>query len=562
MEERKDNIHDYIKSYVDNSSVGLKKKVVKATIKEIQSDDFVVVDAGLKSEGLIPMKEFFQVGEKESLQVGQEISVYILGKEKEGKALLSREKAIKEETLKELEECFETGQKCKGIVFGKVKGGLSMDIKGVIAFLPGSQIDFEAVKDVSYLMGKEIECKVLKIQTKGQQTVIVSRKAVLEDESRNDREGFVNSIKEGDVVKGVVKNITEYGVFVRLHYGVDGLVHINDISWEKILHPSEVLELNQEITVKVLKIDDTNKISLGIKQLKSNPWDEIKDKFPIGKNLDITISEINSYEALCELDENIEGVLNENNLKWGRLESVEAFKNLKPRDSLKVQVIDIDTDKHQIKLSAKHLTPNISDKFLENKAINDIFEGEIISVTEFGVFVKLAESVEGKISNSDITWNRDYKKELQTMNVGDTIKVVYLGKGMSNIKLGIKQLTKPPFEKHLFNVKVGDIVTVEVIDNKDRRSLEVKLFDEITAYIRSEELALEIGDRKTNRFVVGTRIDAKIIMLDVKAKKIHLSIKALEEEKYKNTLKKYGSSESGASLAHVLGDITGYKDEE
>ena len=560
-ENTQNDILNYLREYTENANIGAKGKLISSVIKNI-TEDHVVVDAGSKSECLIPKKEFFQINELQNLQIGDTINVYATGKSEKGKMIVSREKAIREETMKHLEECFDKNQRCKGIVFGKVKGGLSMDINGVVAFLPGSQIDFEAIKDVTYLMGKEIDVKVLKIQTKGLQTVIVSRKAILEEDSVGDRSNFISSVKQDMVLKGVVKNITEYGVFVKLHYGVDGLIHINDISWEKISHPSEVLEIGQEIDVKIIKIEEeTGKISLGVKQLQDNPWEKIKNKYPLGTQITVEISEISGYEAIADIDDTLEGVINENNIAWGRAESIERFKELKVGDKIKTIVVEIDTDKHRIKLSVKHLTENPADKLLANKEIGQTLEGEIISVQEFGIFVKLAEGVEGKVSTQDITWKRDYKSELKHFNVGDKIKVVYLSKGISSIKLGIKQATDHPFDKYLSKTKVGDVITCEVLDNTDRRMLEVRLFGEITTIIKAEELGVEASDRRTNRFLVGNKLDAKVTMIDHKSKKIFLSVRALESDEYNKTIKKYGSAESGASLMSVAG-FANFKDEE
>lgn len=551
------DLYNFVSSYVDSSNVGLINRVIPATVTEIdRSRGFVVVDAAIKSEGVIPLEEFFLAGEKDRLQVGDVVDVYVLYGEKEGKVILSREKAIREKSLAHLEKCFENKETCFGIVFGKVKGGLIVDFDGAEAFLPGSQIvEDSTIRDVSQFMGQRIECMVLKIQKDGPfRTTIVSRRAVLEERNKKSTDSFLENIHEGLVMEGVVKNITDYGVFVRLYPGIDGLVYLSDICWEKITHPMEVLEQNQTVKVVVLGIDKDKRISLGMKQLIDNPWNDLKQKYANGGVVKCKVTDVRDRDAIVEIEDGVHAVIPENEFAWGLVSSSAKFKSVNVGDVFDAKIITVDTNNQKIIASCKHLEESPEEKYLDSIKEGTTVKGKILMISEYGIFVELAPKVEGKISNYDICWDGNIAKVTENLKIGDEIEVMYLGRKSvyKDIALGLKQLTKSPFDEKLANVNVGDVVTVVVTDNSNKKFLETSLFDSIKVTIDSDELSKDPSEQKTNRFAIGNKLDAIVTNIDRKHHKISVSVKEFENKKYMETVQKYGSSNSGATIASVF----------
>jgi small subunit ribosomal protein S1 len=529
-----------------NESMGkqssLEGSVVKGRVVSM-TDDFALIDAGLKSEGRIALKEFGAPGAPAEIRVGDMVDVFVDRMEdKNGEAVLSREKAKREEAWTVLEKSHASQTRVSGIIFGKVKGGFTVDLQGAIAFLPGSQVDIRPVKDITPLMGTPQPFQILKMdRLRG--NIVVSRRAVLEESRAEARSELVANLKEGQVLQGVVKNITDYGAFVDLG-GVDGLLHVTDISWKRINHPSEALQIGQSVRVQVIRFNaETQRISLGIKQLEADPWEGMAAKYPAGTRLKGRVTNITDYGAFVELEPGIEGLVHVSEMSWTK-KNQHPNKIVSPGQEIEVQVLDTDLTKRRISLGIKQCQENPWQNFADKYPPDTELEGEIRNITEFGLFVALPGDIDGMIHVSDISWDKSGEEALTGYAKGQSIKFKVLESDpeKERVSLGIKQLSADPFENVSLGVKKGDVVTCTVSAITDG-GIEVSLGDNLTGFIRKGELSRERGEQRPDRFAVGEKVDAKIT----------LSIKAREIDEEKEAMAEYGSSDSGASLGDILG---------
>ncbi len=526
--------------------------VVKGQVVETNSD-VIVVDVGLKNEGRIAISEF-QVGMNQELpKVGDIVDVFVEKVEGRKGTILSREKAIREESWVTLEELFDKQQNVMGIIFGRVKGGFTVDLKGVVAFLPGSQVDVRPIKDPASIMNIEQPFQILKMDKK-LGNIVVSRRAILEESRSEARDEMLSQIKEGMVLTGIVKNITDYGAFVDLG-SVDGLLHVTDISWSRINHPSEVLSFGQEIKVVVIKYnEDTKRISLGMKQLDANPWQNIKEEFSVNKVMKGKVTNIADYGAFIELKDGIEGLVHSSEISWGKTNQ-NPKKLLNIGQEVEFMILDVDTEKNRISLSIKKCQDNPLVKFAEKHPIGSIIKAPIRNITDFGMFVALDVNTDGMIHESDISWETTGTEALKNFKRGDEIecRVLNIDIDKDRVALGIKQLSEAPNEgKDIEEFKKNMVVTCVVTEIKDE-GIEVTLDGKATGTIKKSDLSAEKYDQKPERFAEGDRLDAKIIAIDKSTKKFTLSIKALEMDERQKAIKEYGSTDSGASLGDILG---------
>lgn len=529
------------------------KTVVKGVITKLDKD-VVTVDIGMKDEGRISMKEFVQYGKLPDLSVGDEIDVYIQSYENyHGGISLSRSDAVRENSWKILEKAMEEKTPIDGMVFGRVKGGLTVDLNGVIAFLPGSQVDTSPVKDISGLLGVVQPFIVLKVD-KEQGNVVVSRRAIIEESRAEARDEALSKISVGEVLEGTVKNITDYGAFVDLG-SIDGLLHITDISWNKINHPSEVLAIGQKINVKVIKYDkESKRISLGVKQLEKNTWEGLDERYPKNIKMKGTVTNVIDYGIFVKLEPGVEGLVHLSEFSW--VKPTQPLKKLvKEGQEVEFMVLDIDIEKHRISLGMKQCRENIWDKFSERYPIGTKVEGKVEKVTDFGLFVNFGEEVNGLVHANDLTWVGSPDKELKKYKVEDEVKavVIAIDSDKGRVNLGIKQIEKDPFEAIFADLKKGKIVTcrVKAIESD---GISVEIADQITSFVKRSDLATEKIEQRPDRFAVGDRVDAKIVHLDKATRKVALSIKSLEREEQQKKIKEFGSVSSGASLGDILGE--------
>ncbi len=526
--------------------------VVKGQVVEANSD-IIVVDVGLKNEGRIAVSEFQILKDQELPKVGDIVDVYVERVEGRRGTVLSREKAIREESWIKLEKMFEDGEHIKGTIFGRVKGGFTVDIGGVVAFLPGSQADVRPIKDPTSIMDIEQPFQILKMDKK-LGNIVVSRKAILEESRSEAREEMLAKIKEGDVLDGVVKNITDYGAFVDLG-SLDGLLHVTDISWSRINHPSEVLTFGQEVKVMVIKFnEDTKRISLGMKQLDANPWDSISEEFPSGKKMKGKITNIADYGVFIELKDGIEGLVHTSEIAWGKTNQ-NPKKLLSIGQEVDFVVLDVDKDKHRISLSIKQCYDNPLIKFSEDNPVGSTIKAPIRNITDFGMFIALGENTDGMIHESDISWEGSGATLLANYKKGDEVecKVLNIDIDKDRVALGIKQLTDSPYGETANLYKKNMVVTCVVI-GATNDGIEVNLDDKATGFIKKIDLAAERSEQKIDRFAEGDRVDAKVISID-KAGRVNLSVKALEKEAHEKAIKEYGSTDSGASIGDILGAV-------
>jgi small subunit ribosomal protein S1 len=527
--------------------------VVRGIITGIDKD-VVIVDIGIKDEGRIPIKEFVQAGKVQDIHVGDETDVYIRSYENRyGKVILSRERAVKEGGWHRLENAAQKKEPVNGIIVGRVKGGLMVDLDGVIAFLPGSQVDTKPVKDISGMMGVEQPFIVLKADRE-QGNIIVSRRAILEEQKKEVMQQSMSHIKLGQVLDGVVKNITDYGAFIDLGQ-VDGLLHVTDISWSKTAHPSEVLSVGQEVKVKVIKCDEeSGRISLGMKQLQDNPWELVAAKYPVGTNLTRKITNITDYGIFIELEHGIEGLAHVSELSWTR-PALHPSKVFKPGQEVECVVLEMDVNKHRIALGVKQRT-DVSWQTLEDEySVGRVLEGKVAEVLKTVLIIELAPNVTGMLHVSDISWSDSPKKGAQTYKVGEVIKAVVLSldSARCHINLGVKQLEKDPLESASEFLKVGRVVTC-TIKAINKGGIVVEVGPGIDTLIARSDLSADKVEQRPERFAVGDRVDAKIISVDKVTRRVGLSIKALELEEKKRKISTYGSVTSGATLGDVLGE--------
>jgi len=536
-------------SFIDRSPA--EGSVVKGQIVAIEND-FVVVDVGLKTEGRVPLKEFGMPGSESSVSVGDEVEVYVERVENAlGEAVLSRDKARREESWTRLEKAFEDEGRVSGVIFGRVKGGFTVDLDGAVAFLPGSQVDVRPVRDVGPLMNIPQIFQILKMDRR-RGNIVVSRRAVLEERRAEERTELIASLGEGQMVKGTVKNITDYGAFVDLG-GVDGLLHVTDIAWRRVSHPTEVLNVGQEVEVQIIKVNhDTQRISLGMKQLQTDPWEGVDVKYPVGSRFNGKITNVTDYGAFVELEAGVEGLVHVSEMSWVK-KNLHPNKIVNPEDEVDVMVLEVDANKRRISLGLKQCIDNPWSEFADSQTVGTILEGEIRNITEFGLFVGLPGDIDGMVHLSDLSWDKPGDVAVQEYEKGQTVqvKILDVDPEKERISLGIKQLSSDPLEK-LGELKKGKVVTVTVVEVQDG-GLEVEITEGVRAYIRRSDLARDRSDQRPERFGVGNKIDAMIMNIDKSGRKIGLSIKARETAEEKEAVQQYGSSDSGASLGDILG---------
>jgi len=545
-----DLVYAYFDSFA-HSNIGNVGKVVDGTIVGINyKKGFIIVDAGLKSEGIIPIKEFFKKDEEKDFKVGDTVKVYVMGIDSNnGGYILSRENAIKEESRLKVKQAFENGDVIEGIPFAKVKSGLSVDFDGFIAFLPGSQIDEGNVTDISNIIGKKQKFKVIQFDDKN---AVVSRKSVIEDNYKPIRDEFYATAHEGMEVEGKIRNITDYGVFIDLGFGVDALLHVTDIVWGKIGHPSEILSVGETVRAKVIKLDKANnKIAVSMKALTENAWLKLVKDIEVGSKVKGKITSIEKYGLFVEISKGVEGLVHVSELVWGSGAN-EKLKEYKEGDEIETMVLEIDGDKQRVALSVRRLLRNPLKEFADAHQTGEQLEGVISRVVDYGFYVTIDE-VEGFVNLDNIAWLGDVDI-LSRYKEGDKVKVAYLSIDDKQTKLsfGIKQLIENPFEKYKDLFVVGNNVTCTVCGLKPDR-MDVEVVEGVYSSIKKANLSRDKLDQRVDRFTIGDKVDAKITSFDLASKKLVLSIKDLEEEEYKKIIEKYGSDNSGASLADVLG---------
>jgi small subunit ribosomal protein S1 len=515
--------------------------------------DAVIIDVGLKSEGRVPLKELTTPGQEPDVNIGDEIEVYVERMEdKNGQAMLSREKARREEAWGVLEASFEKQERVTGVIFGKVKGGFTVDLSGATAFLPGSQVDIRPVRDLGPLMGTPQPFQILKIDRR-RGNIVVSRRAVLEESRAEARSELVSNLQEGQVLQGVVKNITDYGAFVDLG-GVDGLLHVTDIAWQRISHPSEALQIGETVEVQVIRFNpETQRISLGMKQLQSDPWESVEGKFPIGSKLEGRVTNITDYGAFVELEAGVEGLVHVSEMSWTK-KNVHPGKIVSTSQQVEVMVLDVDLGKRRISLGLKQCSGNPWEEYSAANPAGTEIEGEIRNITEFGLFVGLTEEIDGLVHLSDISWEATGEAALEGFNKGDMVKAKILDVDIDKerISLGIKQLTDDPYAGQMDSHRKGEVVTCTVTQLTDN-GIEVSVGESLTGFIRRADLSRDRAEQRANRFAVGEKVDAVITNVDKKSRKLTLSIKARETAEEKQAVEEYGSSDSGASLGDILG---------
>jgi small subunit ribosomal protein S1 len=539
-----------------NESMGvansLEGTVVKGRVISIENDA-ALIDVGLKSEGRVPLKEFAAGGQEPEIHVGDIVEVFLERMEdKNGEASLSREKARREEAWTQLEKSFQANERVTGRIFGRVKGGFTVDLDGAVAFLPGSQVDIRPVRDIGPLLGSDQPFQILKMD-RSRGNIVVSRRAVLEESRAEQRSELVASLKEGQILTGVVKNITDYGAFVDLG-GVDGLLHVTDIAWRRINHPSEALHIGQSVKVQVIRFNpETQRISLGMKQLEADPWEGVELKYPSGAKFKGRVTNITDYGAFVELEPGVEGLVHVSEMSWTK-KNVHPGKIVSTSQEVEVMVLDVDPQKRRISLGLKQVMPNPWDAFIEEHPVGNTVEGEVRNITEFGLFIGLPGDIDGMVHLSDIDWSRSGEEAVHDYRKGQLVKVKVLDVDVEKerISLGIKQLEADPFEAGVASVKKGDVVTA-TISSIQEGGIEVALPDGMPGFIRKSELSRDRSEQRPDRFAVGERVDAKITTVDRATRRVSLSIKAREVDEEKRAMQEFGSAESGASLGDILG---------
>ena len=546
-------------SFAENTAI--EGSVVKGSVVGV-SDDYVTIDVGLKSEGRVPLKEFAAPGQDAEIQVGDSVEVYVERMEdREGAAMLSREKARREEAWILLENAFEAQERVTGVIFGRVKGGFTVDLSGATAFLPGSQVDIRPIHDVGPLMGTPQPFQILKIDRR-RGNIVVSRRAVLEESRAEARSELVSNLQEGQILQGIVKNITDYGAFVDLG-GVDGLLHVTDIAWKRINHPSEALQVGQTVDVQVIRFNpETQRISLGMKQLLSDPWENATEKFAVGLKMEGRVTNITDYGAFVELDEGVEGLVHVSEMSWTK-KNVHPGKIVSTSQQIEVMVLDVDLVKRRISLGLKQCMANPWEAFRESHEVGTIIEGEVRNITEFGIFVGLSEEIDGLVHLSDISWETTGEAAMEGFEKGAKIqaKILEIDLEKERISLGIKQLTEDPYAGEAEKVRKGDIVTCTITAVVEQ-GLEVSVGENLSGFIRRADLSRERGEQRTERFAVDEKVDAVITQVDRKTHNLTLSIKAREVEEEKKAMADFGSSDSGASLGDILSAALAKKDDD
>lgn len=536
----------------------LEGSVVKGKVVAIEKD-MAVIDVGLKTEGRVALKEFSGPGRDSTLEVGSEVEVYLERIENAlGEAVISRDKARREESWVKLEKAFEDKEKVEGVIFNQVKGGFTVDLDGAVAFLPRSQVDIRPIRDVTPLMNTPQPFEILKMDRR-RGNIVVSRRTVLEESRAEQRTEIVGKLEEGQEIDGTVKNITDYGAFVDLG-GIDGLLHVTDIAWRRVNHPSEVLTIGETVKVKIIKINhETHRISLGIKQLQEDPWQNIETKYPIDARFNGHVTNITDYGAFVELEPGIEGLIHVSEMSWTK-KNVHPGKIVATSQEVDVQVLEVDPVKRRISLGLKQTLNNPWESFAEKYPVGTIVEGEVKNKTEFGLFVGLEGDVDGMVHLSDLDWKRAGEQVIDEFKKGDQVRAQILDVDVDKerISLGIKQLGEDPFASAKAGedgseIRRGSVVTCEILEVKEG-GLEVQLAGtDLNAFIKRNELARDRGDQRPDRFAVGEKVDARVTVFDRKARKVSVSIKALEMAEEKEAIAQFGSADSGASLGDILG---------
>jgi small subunit ribosomal protein S1 len=544
--------------------------VVKGKVVAIEKD-MAVIDVGLKTEGRVALKEFTNHGRDPAPGVGDEVEVYLERIENAlGEAVISRDKARREESWVKLEQAFEKNEKVEGVIFNQVKGGFTVDLDGAVAFLPRSQVDIRPVRDVAPLMNVPQPFQILKMDRR-RGNIVVSRRTVLEESRAEQRHEIVANLVEGQVIDGTVKNLTDYGAFVDLG-GIDGLLHVTDIAWRRVNHPSEVLTIGQQVKVRIIKINhDTHRISLGMKQLQEDPWSAIEARYQVGQKLKGRVTNIADYGAFVELEPGIEGLIHVSEMSWTK-KNVHPGKIVSTSQEVEVQVLEVDAAKRRISLGLKQTLQNPWEAFAEKHPVGSEVEGEVKNKTEFGLFIGLDGDVDGMVHLSDLDWTRPGEQAIEDYKKGDKVhaKVLDVDVEKERIAIGIKQLASDPFAAKKTgdeggaegDLRKGSVVTCEVVEVKDG-GIEVKIAGtDLTAFIKRSELARDRGDQRPERFSVGEKVDARITQFDRRARKIAVSIKALEVAEEKEAIAQYGSADSGASLGDILGAALKARDQK
>jgi len=518
-------------------------------------NDYVVVDVGLKTEGRIALREFSFQGVKEEVNVGDDVDVYLERIENAlGDAVFSREKARREEAWNRLEESFDKGEAVTGQIVGRVKGGFTVDLGGANAFLPGSQVDIRPVRDVGPLMGQDQPFAVLKMD-RPRGNIVVSRRAVLEESRAEQRAELVNQLSEGEIREGVVKNITDYGAFVDLG-GIDGLLHVTDMSWRRVNHPSQVLAVGETVKVQIIKINpETQRISLGMKQLQEDPWDGVAAKYPVATRFTGRVTNITDYGAFVELEPGVEGLVHVSEMSWTK-KNIDPGKIVSTSQEVEVLVLDVDPEKRRISLGLKQTNDNPWDAFAANFPAGTVVKGEVRNITEFGLFIGLDGEIDGMIHLSDLDWSTPGEQAIQNYTKGDMVeaKVLDVDVAKERISLGVKQLDGDPMEGAEDTVKRGSTITCKVTEITTG-GIEVAFGDDdvMKSFIRKSDLSRDRSEQRPERFAVGDKVDAMVTNFDRAARKVSLSIKALEVSEEKKAVAEFGSSDAGASLGDILG---------
>ena len=526
-------------------------QVVKGKITAIEKD-LAVIDVGLKMEGRVALKEFGASGRNSELKVGDEVEVYLERVENAlGEAVLSRDKARREESWTRLEKRFEANEKVEGVIFNKVKGGFTVDLDGAVAFLPGSQVDIRPVRDIGPLMNQPTQFQILKMDRR-RGNIVVSRRSVLEETRAEQRTEIVARLAEGQVIDGVVKNITDYGAFIDLG-GIDGLLHVTDMAWRRVNHPSDVVNVGDTVKVQIIRINpDTQRISLGMKQLQSDPWQGIEAKYPVGARFSGTITNIADYGAFVELEPGVEGLIHVSEMSWTK-KNTHPGKIVSTSQQVDVQVLEVDPNKRRISLGLKQTQENPWDGFLVTHPKGTMVEGPVRNITEFGLFIGLDGGVDGMVHLSDLDWNKSGDEAIKDYKKGDNVKAVVLDvdSAKERISLGIKQVSGDPLDT-IAKFKKGDPVTCEVIA-VEANGIQVRIAEsDITTYVKRSDLSRDRSEQRPERFNVGDKVDAAVISVDKTTRRIQVSVKALEIAEEKQAVAQYGSSDSGASLGDIF----------
>ncbi|MGI9376314.1 MAG: 30S ribosomal protein S1 [Tsuneonella suprasediminis] len=541
---------------------GFEGRVVKGTVTAIENG-MAVIDVGLKSEGRVNLKEFMRSDDEHGLQVGSEVEVFVDRVENaDGEAMLSRDRARREAAWDKLESEFGEGKRVDGRIFGRVKGGFTVDLDGAVAFLPGSQVDIRPVRDVTPLMDMPQPFQILKMDRR-RGNIVVSRRAVLEETRAEQRSELIDKLAEGQVIDGVVKNITDYGAFVDLG-GIDGLLHVTDMSYKRVNHPNEVINIGDTVTVQIIRINsDTQRISLGMKQLESDPWDGVGAKYPVGMKLTGTVTNITEYGAFVELEPGIEGLVHVSEMSWTK-KNVHPGKIVSTSQEVEVMVLEVDADKRRISLGLKQAQRNPWEEFADAHPVGSKVTGEVKNATEFGLFIGLPGDVDGMVHMSDIAWGISGEDALALHRKGEEVEAIVLDVDIEKerISLGMKQLEKgaPTEGGSSGALKRGDVVTVTVLEVRDG-GLEVQVGDDgATGFIKRSDLGRDRDEQRPDRFQTGQKIDAMVAGFD-RSKKPNFSIKARQIAEEKEAVAQFGSSDSGASLGDILGEALKQKGE-